>query len=60
MKVRNALQMTAPKVGAFQMSNGRMGALATLISQKAKTKNKVNPTTRGAMTVGDAQPAKGA
>lgn len=36
MKERNALRITAEIIGALQMSNGRIGYFATLISQKAK------------------------
>lgn len=60
MKDKKALQMTAKNVGALQMSNGRIGDLATLISQNAKTKNVANPTTRGAIADAEDQPARGA
>jgi hypothetical protein len=60
MKQRKALEITAPKVGALQISKGRIGDLAILISQNAKKKKQATPTTKGAMTVAEAQPAKGA
>lgn len=42
------------------MSKGRTGDSATLLSQNAKTKKQATPITRGAITVAEAQPAKGA
>lgn len=57
---RNALDITAKNVGALQMSKGRIGDFAILISQKAKTKKETMPMTKGAITDADPQPAKGA
>lgn len=60
MKQRKALEMTAPKVGALQISKGRIGDSAIFVSQNPKAAKQAMPTSKGAMTVAEAQPANGA